>query len=73
MKYNQPSQAVTLEQQFIHDYDELVRNVTQIQKVTFPKIMHERPKLDLAVKVLFDEDLTTMIFPKIQEFECMLN
>ena len=34
-----------------------------------PKISCQIPVLNLSVKILFDEDLKAMIFPKIQEFE----
>ena len=37
--------------------------------MSFPKISHELPILDVTVKLIFDEDLSLMLFPKVQEFE----
>ena len=60
----------TVDQQFHREYGTLVKNLNNIKQISdFPKISCHIPVLDLRVKILFDEDLKTMIFPKIQEFE----
>jgi len=34
-----------------------------------PSLPKEMKPLDLQIKVIFDEDLTSMVFPKVQEIE----
>lgn len=63
----------TLDQAFEREYDTLVHEIISIRKIEIPKVNCERPILDLHVKILFDEDLTTMLFPKIHEFEFRTN
>jgi hypothetical protein len=31
-------------------------------------LRHEAPKLDLRVRILFEENLNTLVFPKVKEF-----
>jgi len=64
---------VNTEDIFNREYQQLVDKVLNDRKVTFPKIMHEKPKMDLAVRVMFDEDLTLMVFPRVHEFECRVS
>lgn len=68
---NQPE---TVAEQFQREYSALVRNLKNVKQVAdCPKISCHIPVLNLQVKILFDEDLKAMIFPKIQEFEMRVN
>lgn len=52
----------------------MVKNINEVKLVKDgPKISYKPPVLNLHVKILFDEDLKTMVFPKIQEFEMRIN
>jgi len=31
-------------------------------------LRHDMPKLDLTVRALFEENLTTLVFPKVKEY-----
>jgi predicted metal-dependent HD superfamily phosphohydrolase len=66
-------QLETLDQAFVREYQTLVSDIKSVRKLTIPKISHQIPILDVTVKIIFDEDLTLMLFPKVQEFEFRAN
>ena len=44
----------------------MVKSINEVKVVQDgPKISYKPPVLNLHVKILFDEDLKTMVFPKI--------
>ena len=63
----------TLDQAFQRDYQALVADIKTIRLISYPKISHEIPIMDVTVKLIFDEDLSNMIFPKVKEFEIRAN
>ena len=58
---------MTVDQKFQDEYAALVKGIKEIKNIKYPKNSVERPILDIEVKLLFDEDLTMMCFPKVQE------
>ena len=55
------------------DYQKLVKEIKDVKNISYPKISYEMPIMDINIRVLFDEDLKSMIFPKVQEFEFRAN
>jgi hypothetical protein len=78
MKYGEEEEMAeepveTLEQVFIREYQALVADIKTVRRVAYPKISHDIPILDVTIKLIFDEDLKMMLFPKVQEFEFRAN
>ena len=48
-------------------------DIKTIRLISYPKISHEIPIMDVTLKLIFDEDLSNMIFPKVREFEIRAN
>ena len=44
-----------------------------IGRHSFPKVLSERPLLDLTVKVIFDEDVSSGLCPKVEQLEFRVN
>ena len=59
----------TNEEYLERDYKILVEKLAQRKEGAKPKVMHGVPKLDISVKVLFDEDLSELIFPPIHTLD----
>lgn len=55
----------TLDQLFQREYQALVANIKSVRMIEYPKVCHEIPVMDLTIKLIFDEDLAIMLFPKV--------
>ena len=62
-----------MDQAFQREYQALVADIKTIRLVSYPKISHEMPIMDVTIKLIFDEDLSLMLFPKVKEFEMRAN
>lgn len=53
------------------DYERIKRTIRSNEALLKKglKIHDKPPMLDMRVKILFDEDLRTMIFPRVKEFQ----